>query len=130
MPVLNGNDVVVKVGGTTIGCLTGCSYSSTQTEIDVTCKDDSGNRAILTSGLTGNVTFNGFFKPDATYGVEDLLDIHLAGTEVSLAFGDAVNLTIYSQARLTEFTWDGPLNAGSTFSGKFSLSGTPVKTES
>jgi hypothetical protein len=129
MAVLNGNDVVVKVGGTTIGCLTGCSYSSTQTEIDVTCKDDSGNRSIITSGITGNVTFDGFFKPDASYGLEDLVDIHLAGTEVSLAFGDATNLTIYSQARLTELNWSGPLNAGSTFNGKFSLSGTPTKTE-
>ena len=129
MAVLNGNDVVVKVGGTTIGCLTGCSISSTQTEIDVTCKDDSGNRAIITSGITANITFNGFFKPDASYGMEDLWDIHLAGTEVSVAFGDATNMAIYSQARLVELTWDGPLNAGSTFSGKFACSGTPTKTE-
>lgn len=129
MPVLNGNDVVVKVGGVTIGCLTGCSLSSTQNEIDVTCKDDSGNRSVLSSGITANITFNGFFKPDASYGMEDLWDIHIARTEVSVAFGDATNMTIYGQAYLTELTWDGPLNAGSTFSGKFSITGTPTKTE-
>lgn len=129
MAVLNGNDVVVKVGGTTIGCLTNCSLASSQTEIDVTCKDDSGNRAILVSGITANITFSGFFKPDASYGMEDLWDIHLAKTEVSVAFGDATNMTIYSQAYLSELSWEGPLNAGSTFTGKFSLSGTPTKTE-
>lgn len=129
MAVLNGNDVVVKVGGTTIGCLTGCSISSTLNQIDVTCKDDSGNKAFLASGLDVGVTFNGFFKPDASYGMEDLWDIHIAKTEVSLMFGDAVNMAIYGQAYLTELTWDGPLNAGSTFSGKFSITGTPTKTE-
>lgn len=129
MAVLNGNDVVVKVGGTTIGCLTGCTLTSAQTEIDVTCKDDSGNRAVLLSGINANVTFNGFFKPDASYGMEDLWDIHIAKTEVSLAFGDATNMTIYGQAYLSELTWEGPLNAGSTFSGKFSITGTPTKTE-
>lgn len=129
MPVLNGNDVGVYVGGTLIGCLTGASISSSRAEIDVTCKDDSGNRAVILGGATTNITFNGLFKPDATYGFEDLWDIFLAKTEVSVAFGDLTNLTIYTQAYLQELTWDGPLNAGSTFSGKFSATGTPTKTE-
>lgn len=130
MAVLNGNDVGVYVGGVLIGCLTNASLTSTRTEIDVTCKDDSGDRAVILGGATTNITFDGLFKPDATYGFEDLIDIFVAKTEVSVAFGDRTNLTIYSQAYLQEFTWTGPLNAGATFSGKFSLTGTFSKTES
>jgi len=129
MPVLNGNDVGVYVGGVLIGCLTGASITSSRAEIDVTCKDNNGDRAVILGGATTNVTFNGLFKPDATYGFEDLWDIYIAKTEVSLAFGDLTNLTLYSQAYLQEITWDGPLNAGSTFSGKFSVTGTITKTE-
>lgn len=127
--VKNGNDIGLYVGGVLIGCLTGASWSSSRAEIDVTCKDDNGNRAIILGGQTTNITFNGLFKPDSTYGLEDLVDLYLAGTEISLRFGDGTELTIYQQAYLQELTWDAPLNAGSTFSGKFSATGTPVKTE-
>jgi hypothetical protein len=127
--VINGNDVGVYVGGTLIGCLTGASLTSTRTEIDVTCKDQNGDRAVILGGAVTDITFDGLFKPDASYGFEDLWDIYIAKTEVSLAYGDLTNLTIYTQAYLQTITWDGPLNAGSTFSGKFSGTGTLTKTE-
>lgn len=129
MAVLNGNSVGVYVGGTLIGCLTGASLTSSRTEIDVTCKDNNGDRSVILGGAVTNITFNGLFKPDASYGVEDLWDLFIAGSEVSLAYGDLTNLTLYTQAYLSEMTWDGPLNAGSTFSGKFSATGSLTKTE-
>lgn len=129
MAVINGNDLGIYVGGTLIACITGANWSSSRAEIDVTCKDDSGNRAVILGGLTTNITFSGFFKADASYGVEDLLDIYLAKTEVSLMFGDGTNLSLYQQAYLQEFSIDAPLNAGAQYSGKFSATGTPVKTE-
>jgi len=127
--VLNGNDVGVYVGGVLIGCLTGASLTTSRQEIDVTCKDNSGDRAVILGGAVTNITFNGLFKPDATYGFEDLFDLYIAKSEVSLAFGDFTNMTIYTQAYLQELTWDGPLNDGSTFSGKFSATGSLTKTE-
>lgn len=130
MAVMNGNDIGIYVDGVLIGCLTGGSWSSSRTEIDVTCKDDDGDRAVILGGSTTNITFNGLFKPDSTYGLEDLVDCYLNKTLVDLAFGDQTQLTIYQQAYLQELTWDAPLNAGSTFSGKFSATGTPEKTES
>lgn len=127
--VVNGNDIGIYVGGVLIGCLTGGSWSSSRAEIDVTCKDNNGDRAVILGGATTNISFNGLFKPDSTYGLEDLVDLYLAKTEVSLMFGDGTNLSIYQQAYLQELTWEAPLNAGSTFSGKFSATGTPTKTE-
>lgn len=129
MAVINGNTIGVYVGGTLIGCLTGATLDSSREEIDVTCKDDSGNRAVILGGTTTTISFNGLFKADASYGFEDLWDIYIAGTEVSVAFGDQANLTIYSQAYLQQITWEAPLNAGTTFSGSFSATGSLTKTE-
>jgi hypothetical protein len=128
MAVQNGNAVGVYVGGTLIGCLTGCTYNSDRVEIPVTCKDNNGNKSVILAGLEGTVSFNGNWNPSSTYGLDDLLDVHYNATEISLAYGDQTNLTIYSQAYLPSMTWEGPLNAASTFSGRFALIGTPTKT--
>lgn len=124
MAVINGNSVGVRVGGTLIGCLTGCTLESSREEIDVTCKDNSGDKAVLLGGTTTTVSFNGNWNPSSTYGLDDLFTIFTNATEVSLAFGDSTNLTLYAQAYLQSITWEGPLNAASTFSGKFVTTGT------
>lgn len=123
MAVKNGNDVGVYVGGTLIGCLTGASLETSREEIDVTCKDNDGDKATLMGGTTSSVSFNGNWNPSSTYGLDELFTIFNNATEVSLAFGDQENLTVYGQAFLQSLTWEGPLNAASTFSGKFSITG-------
>lgn len=129
MAVLNGNDIGIYIGGTLIGCLTGADLKSSRTEIDVTCKDNNGDRAVLLGGATTNITGNGFFVPDASYGMEDLWDIYIAKTEVSVAFGDRTNFTIYTQGYVQEIGLSGPLNAGASFDFKISATGTLTKTE-
>jgi len=128
MAVISGNSVGVYVGGTLIGCLTGATLDSSREEIDVTCKDNSGDKSVILGGATTTVSFTGNWNPSSTYGLDDLFTIFNAKSEVSLAFGDQTNLTVYSQAYLQQITWEGPLNAASTFSGTFSCSGTMTVT--
>lgn len=130
MAVLNGNNIGVYVGGQLIGCLTNATFNSTNNTIDVTCKDNNGDRAILPSGNTATVDFEGLFNPSSTYGLADLVDIHKNRTEVSIGIGDQANLTIYAQAYLNTLSFSGPLNAGTTFSGSFEITGSWVKYES
>jgi predicted secreted protein len=130
MAVVNGNDVGVYVGGDLIGCLTGATLDTSRQEIDVTCKDDSGNRSVILGGTTTSVTFNGNWNPSSSYGLDDLFDIYNDKTEVDLAFGDQTNLTVYTRAYLQQLTWEGPLNAASTFSGTFAATGTMSVTTS
>lgn len=130
MAVLNGNNIGVYVGGQLIGCLTNATFSSTNTTIDVTCKDNNGDRAILPSGNTATVEFEGLFNPSSTYGLQDLVDIHKNKTEVSIGIGDQTTLTIYAQAYLNTLSFTGPLNAATTFSGTFEITGTWTKYES
>ena len=124
MAVINGNSVGVYVGGTLIGCLTGASLETSREEIDVTCKDNSGDKAVLLGGATTTVSFNGNWNPSSTYALDDLFTIFNNSSQVSLGFGDQTNLTIYSQAYLQSLTWEGPLNSASTFSGRFACTGT------
>lgn len=123
MAVLNGNDIGVYVGGTLIGCLTNATFSSQNEEIDVTCKDNDGARAVLPGGNTATIAFEGFFNPSSTYGFNDLIAVHQNGTLVNIKMGDNTNLTVFANAYLNTLEWTAPLNAGSTFSGTFSITG-------
>lgn len=128
--VINGNDIGIYVGGVLIGCLTGADWTSARNSIDVTCKDNSGDKAVILGGADTSISFNGLFKPDSTYGLEDLIDLYIAKTEVSVAYGDLAQLGIYQQMFLQTLSISGPLNAAATFSGTFMGTGSFVKYES
>jgi len=122
---VNGNDVGIYVEGSLIGCLTNATFSSSNEEIDVTCKDNDGARAILPGGQTAEVTFEGFFDPAASYGFQDLVAINKNRTKVwvKMSYDGTDSLTITGYAYLNQIEWTGPLNAGSTFSGTFTIDG-------
>lgn len=122
---VNGNDIGIYVEGQLIGCLTNATFSASNEEIDVTCKDDSGARAILPGGQTAEITFEGFFDPAATYGFQDLVAANKNRTRVwvKMQYDATDSLTITCYAYLNQIEWTGPLNAGSTFSGTFTVDG-------
>jgi len=121
--LVNGNDVGLYVGGELIGCLTSNSFSSTNDEIDVTSKDNGGVRQVLTGGTQAEFPFAGYFNPAAGFGLADLLAIHQNGDSVLVKQMLDDELAITAYAKLNELTWDGELNAGSKFSGKFTVDG-------
>jgi hypothetical protein len=123
MATLNGNDIGLYVEGQLIGCLTSSSFNSQNEEIDVTCKDDDGARKVIPGGNTSSFPFEGFFNPTATYGFQDLIAIHKEKTRVWVKMGDNTNLTVTCYAYLNTLEWTAPLNAGSTFSGTFTVDG-------
>ena len=124
MAVVNGNDVGLYSNNQLIGCLTGCTFTSSNEEIDVTCKDNAGARQVLPGGNTSSFSFEGNFNPASTYGLSDLIALHSNKTLVGVKQAVSTTLRVYASAYLNELSWEGPLNAGSTFSGTFSVSGT------
>jgi len=125
MAVVNGNDVGIYVEGQLIGCLTNATFTSTNNEIDVTCKDNSGARQVLPGGQQWSVSFEGLFNPASTYGFQDLVSVNKNKTKVwvKMSYDGSDSLTITGYAYLNQIEWTGPLNAGSTFSGEFTGDG-------
>lgn len=121
--VVNGNDVGLYVEGLLIGCLTSNGFSSTNDEIDVTCKDNNGARQILAGGNQAELTFEGFFNPAAGYGFTDLLAVHKNKTTVWVKMEVTDEVAITAFAKLNTLSWNGDVNAGSTFSGTFTIDG-------
>ncbi len=121
--VANGNDVGLYVTNQLIGCLTSNDFTSTNQEIDVTCKDNGGARQILAGGNQSELSFEGFFNPAASYGFKDLIELHKNGTSVQIKqiLDDELSITCY--AKLNKLDWKNPVNAGSTFSGTFTVDG-------
>jgi|SRR6478609_2177661 len=123
MAVVNGNNVGLYVENQLIGCLTTNSFNSQNDEIDVTCKDDNGARKVLAGGNQSSFPFAGLFNPASTYGFQDLIVIHKNKTRVWVKMLVDDELAITCFAYLNTLAWEGPLNAGSTFSGTFTVDG-------
>lgn len=123
MAVVNGNDIMISVDGDVIGCTTSSGFESTKEVIDVTCKDNNGARQVLLGSLSSTLNFDGLWNPASGYGVEDLLELHKAGTTVEVKFGVTSTLVITAQARLSTISLTGAVNAGATYSGTFEVDG-------
>src|SRR5690554_3724813 len=125
MGIVNGNKIGVYVDNQLIGCLTSNSFSSTNEDIDVTCKDNDGARQTLPGGNTAEITFEGNFDAASTYGLEELVSVHKNKTRVGIKYAQSGSggLYITAYAYLNSLTWDGPLNAAATFSGAFNIDG-------
>src|SRR5688572_22975487 len=83
MTKIKGNSLLVYVNDVAIGCLNNNEFSSTNEEIDATCKDNDGAYDSLTGGNTASITFDGTYDTDSTFGFEELLTIHTDKTEVA-----------------------------------------------
>jgi len=123
MAVANGNDIGLYVEGQLIGCLTSNSFQSTDSEIPVTCKDNGGAKQVLAGENASEFPFEGFFNPASTFGFQDLIAIHKNKTRVWVKQQLTGELSVTCFAKLLTITWTAPLNAGSTFSGTFTVDG-------
>jgi hypothetical protein len=130
MAVINGNSLLLSIGGQTIGCTTNTTFSSQNEVIDVTCKDNDGAKENLSGGNTATITFEMFFNTDSTYGLSDILPLHQAGTLINWHFGDNTNLTMHGEGRINQLEIGAPLNGGVTASGTIDVSGAWTYSES
>jgi len=123
MAVLNGNSLLLSIGGSSIGCTTNTTFSSSNETIDVTCKDNDGAKSSLPGGNTASITFEMFYNPSSSYTVDDLLSVHQDGTLINWHFGDNTNLTLHGEGYLDTLEVSAPLNGGVTASGTINVSG-------
>lgn len=123
--VIGGNMVLVYVGGTAIGCTTGATFNGTNEQIETTCKDNDGAKTYTDGSQDWSIEVQGNTKFDATYGFDELVTAWKSKTEVTVKFGtdNVDDPYLEGAAFISAFSWEGPLNAPSTWSITFSPKG-------
>jgi hypothetical protein len=127
MSVVNGNAVGLYNDNQLIGCLTNTTFNGNNEEIVTTCKDNNGARQVIPGGQTADIAFAGNYDPASGYGFEDLVLVWKNKTRVGVKQGIDGGFYIAGYGYLNTLSWEGPLNAASTFSGTFTFDG-PVIT--
>lgn len=118
MAVVKGNSVLIYIDNVAIGCLTGGTFSSNGNPIDVTCKDNDGAPQSLPSKGPWSISGQGNFNTDSSVGLSELLSARKNQTKLQVKYGGDTDGDLYviGSVYLNQLTWEGPLNAASTFS--------------
>lgn len=130
MAKIKGNSVLIYVNDVAIGCLNNCEFTSTNEEIDATCKDNDGAYDSLSGGNTSSISFDGTYDTASANGLSILLGLHLNKTEFGVRMGIAGTGGLYIQAArsvIDTMTWSGPLNAVTVYNGNIKIRGVWTK---
>ena len=126
MGKVKGNALLVYKDDVAIGCSTNCEFSSTNEEIDATCKDNDGAYDSLSGNNTAQITFEALYDTDATQGLSEVLNIHKNKTETAIRMGIAGSGGLYIQAAravINTLTIAGQLNGVVTYNGTINIRG-------
>lgn len=119
---INGNIVGVYQDDVLIGCSTGATFNGTNAEIETTCKDDDGARTTI-PGIQGwTISINGNVKFDSVQGFAEFVALWKTKGTATFRFGTSNTDDPYLEGDgfISAFTWEGPLNAPSTWTGTVS----------
>ena len=124
MAIVNGNNLVVQIGGVTVGVNQSCSINMTAEVIEQNHKG-TGNFAVKRAGRRmATITANGLYD-DADGGQEAVHTALLAGTEVTLIWGQASPADRFTcSAIVTSVELTGDENADAVYSYTFESTGT------
>lgn len=88
--IVNSKILVIKVGSTTISCLTDASVSMTQEFRDTTCKDSASWNNILPAKRSWEISGSALFSYDGTYTFSDLFALFNGQTSATVTWGTTV----------------------------------------
>lgn len=126
MAKVKGNALLVYKDDVAIGCTTECEFSSTNEEIDATCKDNDGAYDSLSGNNTAQITFAALYDTGATEGLDEILQAHKDKTEIAVRMGIAGSGGLYIQAArgvISQLTIAGQLNSAMTYNGTINIRG-------
>lgn len=87
---MNGNAIGIYFDGTLLTHALTHSENHSMSPIDVTTKDSASQEEVI-AGLRGSeLSASGYFAEGALYGYEDLYDLYVAGTPVTVLVSSAV----------------------------------------
>jgi len=115
----NGNILEISFGGTVLTHALQHSESHSMSPIDVTTKDSSSQEEVI-AGLRGSeISASGYFAESTggTYGYEDLYDIYVAGSSVTVlvATTETGDVTYSYTAYITSLSRTAEMDAAVAF---------------
>lgn len=137
MAVINGTDLVVKIGVAAsevkLACATSCSMTISEDMVDATCKDSNRWVGNLSGNRSWEVTTDCLYDPAATAGAagDDVADLIIDGSNsVSLIFGEEGSGGIIwtGTARCSTITINGADNTAASYTATFVGNGALVKS--
>ena len=128
--IIEGTNVIMKVGGTAVSHTTSNSVSLTKSTRDITTKDSGENEEHAAMRNGGSFTLDGMVADDATYGYSEIYAAIKAGTAVALTWGTFVvgDLEYSQSVIINSLDRDDPLDANSTFSVSGIFTGATTET--
>lgn len=127
MAIVNGNNLIVSIGGTTIGVSQSCSISFSTDIVEQNSKDNPDYVNKRAGRTMATISCNGLY--DAADGGQEAVHAALgAGTSVSLVWGISSDEEFSCSAILTSVELTGDENADGTYSYTFESTGVITRT--
>ena len=128
--VFNGTNLILTVGGISIGHTTSCSLSLSMDTPEATTKDSNGFSENIGGIKGGEISFEGLVAYDDTANAIQMADYLLARTELTCVFGTAeVGDVVYTaQAFLSSVEVSAEMESAVTYSGSLTITGAIVKS--
>jgi hypothetical protein len=116
---ISGNKILVSSAGTTITCSTDATFSGTTERLETTCKDNDGAKTYEPGSQDGSIALSGIAKLDTITNFPLVVAAWKAKTESTWKYGGLDNVDdtyLQFDGFISDLTWEGPLNAPSTWS--------------
>jgi hypothetical protein len=117
---LSGNLILVSREGEQLSCTTSATFNGTIERIETTCKDDGGAKTYEAGSIDGTIEVAGISKMDTVTNFSAIAEAFFNKTTETWQFGSLDNSDdpyIEFEGFVSDLTWEGPLNAPSTWSG-------------
>lgn len=115
---ISGTLILVSAAGETITCSTGCTLTITNERIETTCKDDAGAGTYTAGKQDWSLQVDGITKYDTVTNFSKVAVLAKNATVVTwqVETGNAEDPYFEGDGFVGDFTYEGPLNAPSTWS--------------
>lgn len=116
---ITGNKVLFYVDGDAVGCTTGATLNGTNNQIETTCKDNDGAVTYAAGSQDWNIQVTANTKFDAVVGFQALAALWKTKGTFTARMGTTNSVDdpyFEGDGFISAFTWDGPVNAPSTWS--------------
>jgi len=124
--IINGTNLVVKIGNLQIGVAKTCSMSISHEPRDATSKDSAGNEDSLEGLVSAEVSGDGLYNPAHAVQADNVIYPGITNrTRISWSFGSktAGDVIYYGEGYFTKLDLSGGVEESATFSFSIKVAG-------